>query len=89
MNGAVEIQITQPGRPTGIYVQSDFDRLKLDGFYYPDEILPFDLAIVPKTLTTGGENLRALLLGTKLGCLTAAQLQLNAHIAAFGQQALQ
>jgi inorganic pyrophosphatase len=61
LDGAIEIEITQPGRPTGQYIAANNDQLKLKGMYYPEEALPFDLAILPRTLSQRGDYLRVLL----------------------------
>jgi inorganic pyrophosphatase len=59
----VEIEITQPGRPTGQYHFVDHDLLRLENVYYPKVTLPFDVGILPKTLTAQGTPLQVILLG--------------------------
>lgn len=58
----VELEIIQAGRPTGQYRPLG-ETLILEKIVYPEFPLPFDLAILPKTLTTDGEHLQVFLLG--------------------------
>jgi inorganic pyrophosphatase len=59
-----EIQIMQPGRPTGVYRPLTYGTLSLEKVVYPDVPFSFDLAIIPKTLTSQGESLQVILLGS-------------------------
>ena len=59
----IEIEITQPGRPTGQYHPIEYDLLRLEKVLYPEVMLPFDIGILPKTLTTQGDPLQVILLG--------------------------
>ena len=59
----IEIEIIQPGRPTGQYHPIEYDLLRLEKVLYPEVTLPFDVGILPKTLTTQGNPLQVILLG--------------------------
>ena len=58
-----EIEITHPGRPTGQYRPIEYDLLRLEQILYPEVTLPFDVGILPKTLTAQGNPLQVILLG--------------------------
>ncbi len=60
---AIDIEITQPGRATGLYIPIEYDVLRLEKVLYPDAPRPFDVGILPKTLTEQGSPLRVILLG--------------------------
>jgi hypothetical protein len=51
----IEIEIIQPGHPIGQYRPIEYDLLCLEKVPYPEVELPFDLGILPKTLTGRGE----------------------------------
>lgn len=59
----LEIQITQPGRVTGTYLPADADTLRLERVIYPEHALPFDVGILPTSLTPMDEPLTVILLG--------------------------
>jgi inorganic pyrophosphatase len=59
-----EIQIMPTGRPTGVYRPLTYGTLSLEKVVYPDVPFSFDLAIIPKTLTSQGESLQVILLGS-------------------------
>jgi hypothetical protein len=60
----LEIKIVQPGRATGQYYAVDSDTLRLEKIVYPDEPIPFDVAILPTALTPFDEPLAVLVLGS-------------------------
>lgn len=60
----IELQIMQPGRPTGIYRALTHDTLSLEKVVYPEVTFSFDLGFLPKTLTSQGESLQVILLGS-------------------------
>jgi hypothetical protein len=43
----IEIEITQPGRPTGQYHPIEYDLLRLEQVLYPEATFPFDVGILP------------------------------------------
>lgn len=59
----VEIEIIQPGRASGQYQPAENGNLQLTQVVYPDVILPFDIGILPNTLTPEGDPLKIFLLG--------------------------
>jgi hypothetical protein len=58
-----EVEIIQPRRPVGQYQLLEDQILRLQEIIYPDTCLPFDLAVLPKTLTLKGESLPVILIG--------------------------
>jgi len=58
-----EIEIIQPGRPTGEYHPIEYDLLRLEKVHHPDVTLPFDIGILPRTLTAQGDPMQVILLG--------------------------
>lgn len=63
LNEAIEVEISQPGRPTGKYSSLSATQLKLEELIFPTEPLPFDLAYLPGTATREGDCLGVMLLG--------------------------
>jgi inorganic pyrophosphatase len=59
----VEIEIIQPGRATGEYQPAEHGFLHLTQILYPEVILPFDIGILPNTMTSEGDPLKVILLG--------------------------
>ena len=59
----LEVRIVQAGRVTGQYYPLDSDTLRLEKILYPDEILPFDIGILPTALTPFDEPLTVLIQG--------------------------
>lgn len=59
----LEVKIIQPGRVAGQYYAVDSDTLRLDKIIYPDEILPFDVGILPTALTPFDEPFTVLIQG--------------------------
>ncbi|MFH2040506.1 MAG: inorganic diphosphatase [Chloroflexota bacterium] len=60
----LEIKIAQPGRITGKYQVSDLDTLRLDQIIYPQSELPFDVGILPASLTPLDEPLTVIVFGS-------------------------
>lgn len=60
----LEIKIIQPGRAAGQYYAVDSNTLRLEKITYPDELLPFDLGILPTALTSFNEPFAVLVLGS-------------------------
>lgn len=57
----IEIQIIQPGRPTGVYRSVEYGHLSLEKIISPEIPLPFDLGILLNTITSDGEPLQVIL----------------------------
>jgi len=62
-DGMIETRLIQPGRPTGVYELSDDGHLCLKEIVVPEVSMPFDVAVLPNTLTDNGENLHVILIG--------------------------
>lgn len=60
----LEIRIVQPGRATGQYFSVDSETLRLEKIVRPDEPIPFDVGILPTTLTSFNEPLAVLVMGS-------------------------
>ena len=58
---SLEIEIIQPGRPTGQYYPIEYDSLRLERVIYPDVKLPFDIGFLPKNVTSSGNPLQVIL----------------------------
>jgi hypothetical protein len=63
----LEIRVTQPGRITGMYLSQEPDGLRLEKVVYPEEELPFDVGMLPSSLTPFGEPYPVVVLGN-LSC---------------------
>ena len=59
----IEIEIIQPGRTTGQYQFTEHGFLRLIQVLYPEVVLPFDIGILPNTMTSEGDPLKVVLLG--------------------------
>ncbi len=59
----LEIKIVQPGRATGQYYAVASDTLRLEKIVQPEEELPFDMGILPTSLTPFDEPFAVLVLG--------------------------
>jgi len=57
----IKVVIIQPGRISGKYRPIEDGLLQLEKIIYPDETLPFDLGIIPYTLSEKGEPLQVIL----------------------------
>ncbi|NMB53933.1 MAG: inorganic diphosphatase [Leptolinea sp.] len=62
-NTVIEIEMSQPGRPTGQYYSTEHNQLRLLKILYPEMILPFDIGFLPNTITSQGNPLQVILLG--------------------------
>jgi inorganic pyrophosphatase len=59
----IEIEIMQPGRTTGEYQPTEHGILRLAQMFYPEVMLPFDIGILPNTMTSDGDPLKVVLIG--------------------------
>ena len=57
----LEIEFTQPGRLTGQYYPIEYDSLRLERLIYLEVKLPFDIGILPKTMSSSGNPLKVIL----------------------------
>ncbi|GAP20185.1 inorganic diphosphatase [Leptolinea tardivitalis] len=58
-----DIEMSQPGRPTGQYYSTEQNQLRLARILYPEIVLPFDIGFLPNTITSQGDPLQVILLG--------------------------
>jgi hypothetical protein len=59
----IAVKVIQPGRATGQYYSPDLETFRLEKVIYPEEILPFDVCVLPTALTSFDEPFPVLLLG--------------------------
>lgn len=59
----IEIEIVQSGRATGEYKPGEHGVLRLKQILYPEVMLPFDIGILPNTMTSEGDPLKVILIG--------------------------
>jgi len=59
----LNIKVVQPGHITGLYRPVDYDTLQLEKVVYPQDDLPFDVAVLPTSLTPFGDPTTVLVLG--------------------------
>ena len=60
----IDIKVAQPGRITGQYYSADSESFRLEKIIYPEEPLPFDVCILPTALTSFGEPVPGITLGS-------------------------
>jgi len=60
----IDIKVVQVGRVTGQYFSPDSETFRLEKIIYPEEVLPFDVCVLPTALTPFNEPFSVLALGS-------------------------